>query len=173
MSKHPIVHNGNSHFYPGDIGPLIDHVKANARKTANVINGCNVEPPHFEWIKSLWPPVARWVHHVSWMDSRTPKDKSGQWVSGFPHIHSRPESVTMITYLSECEGGEIVIWEGDTGVIAEYTPEPGLVVFTGGHDRHGVLAVTGGDRLTIHTTGYFAGGSQHYSTNFNTTFKRI
>jgi len=148
-----IAKNGQYTTYPGNVIELVDHV-INNRRPMYIICQTRNEPPHLRWLANYFDDVDYWVHHVSWMTEKTSKAKDGEWISGFPHVHDRGAgTITAITYLTECEGGELAVWKED-GTEIVYSPKPGLVVFTDGQAKHGVKAVRGGDRMAIHTTGH-------------------
>jgi hypothetical protein len=111
------------------------------------------------WVKARFgeEPIERWIHHVSVMTPKTAvSKKDSQWVDGFPHVHSRPKSFTMITYVGfHCEGGALVVWDGKEESCKVYQPLAGLVVVTDGIQKHGVEVVKKGTRMAIHTTGVY------------------
>jgi hypothetical protein len=119
--------------------------------------------PYYSWVVDLLPLDARngVAHWVGICTPESPLDLAGDWVKGYPHIHTEsvnwpPKSTTVITYLTAPEeGGEFAL--GGLSKDDEYTLYPiyeGLTVVCDAVTWHGVKPVKKGTRIALITTGH-------------------
>ena len=138
--------------YNGDLQPLIDwvHKEYSTEATARRRHD---EPPFMDFVRETLP-ASQYHFWAGYNTAQTPC--SGIWLHGFPHVHHWDKgTITMICYLTECEGGNIAIgqdkeMEGAT----EQSPEPGKCVFVQADEWHGVKKIEAGERLTVIVTAF-------------------
>ena len=141
--------------YHGVLRPLIDWVQLKTDPGHSAQKRDDAPPDDLMTFVNEHMPEASHFHY--WAADNTSKTAvSGEWLKGFPHKHTWPDGVvTMICYLTACEGGAIELGkdsrlEGAVPIL----PAPGLCLFLSPDVWHGVRPITQGHRQTIIVTGF-------------------
>ena len=161
------IEHGHRGWFPasnGDIERLIDKIDKLFETEKSVYLKSVKMTFDAEWFPLLQTYLrgsTHYVYHVSKITPETPTHEvdGEMWVQGFPHNHNKSlHTVTIVVYLSECEGGELVVWDTTSGEHRhEFMPFPKRAAGIHGNKMHGVKAVTGGVRYAVHCTGYAEG----------------
>lgn len=139
-------------IYCGDLKPLIDWVEKGYSTESTALSRID-EPPFMPFIHEYLPAI----RYQFWSGYNTPETRlEGDWLHGFPHVHSWPSgTITLVCYLTECGGGNIAIGKDQSMIDSyEFSPEPGKCVYIEAEEWHGVRPITSGKRLTVIVTGF-------------------
>lgn len=99
----------------------------------------------------------KWTLWGTILDSKAPKDDSGEWVQGLrpygkgAHIHGWNNAPCLIHYLQAAEGGELAIVRD--GEMIEISPSSGEGYVVMGKEPHGVRPVKSGERIALIAAG--------------------
>lgn len=141
--------------YDGDLVPLISWVLEKTTEADTATQRTDPPPREFmEFVFELMPKAVRWHQ---WAANNTPDTpKAGDWLTGFPHIHAWPaDVVTLICYLTACEGGALEIADNKAMRRAKSVePSPGSCVLLSPDVWHGVRPISAGERLAVIVTGF-------------------
>ena len=141
--------------YGGDLSPLFEWAlqRIDPRSTATK----RADPPPREFMEFVAGQMPHCVKWEQWSANNTPETRLEKgWLHGFPHKHAwEPGTITMICYLTKCEGGAIELADDETMADAQSVyPEPGLCVLVSPEVWHGVRPIIKGERTTVIVTGH-------------------